>query len=127
MLFTPARSGSPAASCGASVVTPPKGLVELGWGAVALFFFVLAIFYIFKIVQAVKGSGNGKRMPCVQSPQFQAIITNQALQLSALGRVEVDGSALRENMVLQTQLMKQTARVLEELSKCAVRQETRDR
>lgn len=109
------------------MVTPPKGLVELGWGAVALFFFVLAIFYIFKIVQAVKGSGNGKRVPCVQSPQFQAIITNQALQLSALGRVEVDGSALRENMVLQTQLMKQTARVLEELSKCAVRQETRDR
>jgi hypothetical protein len=99
--------------------------MDLGWGAVALFFFVLSIYYIYRIVQAVKGNGDGKRVPCVQSPQLQAIVTNQTLQLKALDRVEDDGADLKQNMATQTQLMAQMARVLEKISECAVRQEAR--
>lgn len=107
--------------------TPPKTLMDLGWGAVALFFFVLSIYYIYRIVQAVK-SGNGdsgKRVPCIQSPQLANIVTGQTLQLKALERVEDDGADLKQNMATQTQLMAQMARVLEKISECAVRQEAR--
>jgi len=101
----------------------PKAIVDAGSIAIVVFLIACIIYLILKITQTVGGTGNGKHVQCIQSPQLQGIVTNQMLQLKALERVEDDGSALKENMTLQTQLIKQMAHVLEKLSECAIRQE----
>jgi hypothetical protein len=112
--------------------TIPKALYDLGLTAVALFLFVSAIYLIFRIIQTVKqnktaesgnGNGNGKRVPCLQSPQLQAIMTTQARMMDAVAKMEQGGEDLGRNMALQTKLMEQFGRILDKLSDCMVRQE----
>jgi hypothetical protein len=74
----------------------PKAIVDLGLTAVALFFFVSAIFLVYKIVVAVRansgkapdeagpvGAKNG-RTPCAQLPAIVNLGTNQALIMDML-------------------------------------------
>lgn len=109
----------------------PSGLLDLGLTAVALFLFVSAIYLILRIVQAVKNkgvdNGNGKRVSCLQSPQLQGILTNQALTMETVRKIEEGGDEIKQNMILQTKLMEQMGHVLERLSDCAIRQEATER
>lgn len=114
--------------------TLPKAVVDAGGIAVVVFLIACIVYTILKIIQTVKAkvtvvNGNGQRVPgrCIQSPELQAIRTNQALTLEAVRKIEEGGDEIKQNMVLQTKLMEQFGAILSKLSDCMVRQEATDK
>lgn len=116
----------------------PKAIVDLGLTAVALFFFVSAIFLIYKIVLAVRANsgkvpdeagpvgGKNGRTPCIQQPAIVTLGTNQALIMDMLKRAELVEVKIGDNMLLQTELMKRVAAVQEDIGRCMTRMQARD-
>ena len=101
----------------------PKPILDLGAGVVIVFIVLLIILAILKIVQAVKkGSENGdkgeKRSLCIQSPQLQQILTNQALNSDSQKRTESIITELGRNFTIQQQLLGQLTRMTRVLAMC---------
>ena len=115
----------------------PKAIVDLGLTAVALFFFVSAIFLVYKIVVAVKGGnkppdelamagGKNGRPTCAQSPAIVTLGTNQTLIMDMLKRAEQVEVKVADNILLQTELLRRVATVQEDIGRCMTRMQTRD-
>lgn len=111
----------------------PKGLYDLGLTAVSLFLFVAAIYVVLLIVKAAKGkpssdapTNGASRPPCLNSPAFSLLGTNQGIILEHLREIRVINQKLTENSVLQTQLIERVATVQEEIGKCMTRMDARD-
>jgi len=105
----------------------PKGIYDLGITAISLFLFVAAIYIVLLIVKAVKGRGGTEgRPPCLNSPAFTLLGTNQISILEHLREIRAVNQKLTENSVLQTQLIERVATVQEEIGKCMTRMDARD-
>lgn len=112
--------------------TIPKGIIDAGGIAIALFLFTASIWLVWKIVEAVRkpqaqANGNGKRHPaCFETPVVGQLISVQQGNTRLLEKLDASAIEISTTIALQTQLLERVAAVQEKIGDCIARQDARD-